>query len=46
MIRKLERQGEGAVQCCYEAGPTGEVVGRQLEEAEIDCQVIAPRRAR
>jgi len=42
LIRKLEREGEGAVQCCYEAGPTGYVLKRQLDRAGIACQVIAP----
>lgn len=42
LIRKLEREGENAVQCCYEAGPTGYVLKRQLDRAGIACQVIAP----
>ncbi len=40
LIRKLER--EDAVQCCYEAGPTGYVLKRLLDRAGISCQVIAP----
>ena len=40
LIRKLAR--EDAVQCCYEAGPTGYVLKRQLDRAGIACQVIAP----
>ena len=42
LLRKLEREGEGAVQCCYEAGPTGYVLKRQMDRAGIACQVIAP----
>jgi len=42
LIRKLEREGEGALQCCYEAGPTGYVLQRQLTRAGIDCRVVAP----
>ena len=40
LIRKLEH--EDGVQCCYEAGPTGYVLKRQLDRAGISCQVIAP----
>lgn len=40
LIRKLER--EDGVLCCYEAGPTGYVLKRQLDRAGIACQVIAP----
>jgi transposase len=42
LIRKLERETEGTLQCCYEAGPTGYVLKRQLDRAGIACQVIAP----
>ena len=42
LIRKLEREAEGALRCCYEAGPTGFVLQRQLTKAGIDCRVIAP----
>ena len=41
-IRKLEREAEGSLQCCYEAGPTGFVLHRQMDAAGIPCQVIAP----
>ncbi len=43
-IRKTIKQiGKGrSLQCCYEAGPCGYVVQRQLAGMEIDCQVIAP----
>ena len=42
LMRKLERQAEGGLQCCYEAGPTGYVLKRQMDAAGIPCQVIAP----
>lgn len=42
LIRKLERESEGRLQCCYEAGPTGYVLKRQMDRAGIPCQVIAP----
>ena len=42
LIRKLEREAVGALRCCYEAGPTGFVLQRQLNKAGIDCRVVAP----
>lgn len=42
LIRKLEREAEGTLKCCYEAGPTGFVLQRQLTRAGIDCRVVAP----
>ena len=43
LMRKLEREAEGGgLQCCYEAGPTGYVLRRQMDAAGIPCQVIAP----
>jgi transposase len=40
--RKLERAAPGAVQCCYEAGPCGYALQRQLQRGRVTCQVIAP----
>jgi len=42
LSRKLGRQSEGRLRCCYEAGPTGYVLQRQLTRAGIDCRVVAP----
>jgi transposase len=42
LLRKLERDAPGAVQCCYEAGPCGYALQRQLQRGRIRCQVIAP----
>src|ERR1700756_3438314 len=43
-IRKLFRRlgAEGELQVCYEAGPCGYPVRRQLEAMGIACAVIAP----
>lgn len=43
-IRKLFRRfaGEGDLRVCYEAGPCGYVVRRQLEAMGIVCDVVAP----
>lgn len=41
--KKLEPLGDPAlVQICYEAGPTGYDLCRQLRDLGYDCQVVAP----
>lgn len=42
LIRKLEREAPGAIVCCYEAGPCGYALQRQLTTPRLRCQVIAP----
>jgi len=42
LIRKLEREAPGPIVACYEAGPGGYALQRQLTSARIGCQVIAP----
>jgi transposase len=42
MVRKLKKEAVGPLLCCYEAGPTGYVLQRQLTRNGIDCRVIAP----
>jgi transposase len=39
-VRRLRRQG--AVRCCYEAGPCGFELQRALAEDGVSCDVIAP----
>jgi len=39
-VARLQR--EGAVRCCYEAGPCGFELRRALEARAISCDVIAP----
>lgn len=41
-VRKVEREAPGPVQCCYEAGPCGYALQRQLTSERVSCQVIAP----
>ena len=41
--RKLEKAAAGPVACCYEAGPCGYVLQRQLERGRVQCQVIGRR---
>jgi transposase len=44
LVRKLEREARGSeVRCCYEAGPCGYALKRQLErEGKVVCEVVAP----
>ncbi len=42
LVRKLEREASGPVRMCYEAGPCGYALQRQLTTARVACQVIAP----
>jgi transposase len=43
-IRKLVKKLGGAegLRCCYEAGPCGYVLYRQLVRMGVDCKVVAP----
>jgi transposase len=40
--RKLEREAPGLVRVCYEAGPCGYALQRQLTKGRVSCDVIAP----
>lgn len=42
LIRKLQREAPGPIICCYEAGPCGYALQRQLGAAGITCHVVAP----
>ena len=42
LVRKLERDAPGPVRVCYEAGPCGYALQRQMTTARVSCQVIAP----
>jgi transposase len=42
LVRKLERDAPGPVRVCYEAGPCGYALQRQLTTSRVSCQVIAP----
>jgi transposase len=44
LAKKLEKITPGEIRCCYEAGPCGFVLKRQLEQfgKRIVCEVIAP----
>lgn len=42
LVRKLEREAPGPVQCCYEAGPCGYALQRRMQRGRVTCAVIAP----
>ena len=42
LVRKLEREAPGPVRMCYEAGPGGYALQRQVTSPRVACQVIAP----
>ena len=43
LVKKLLRLAPGEVVCCYEAGPCGYVLQRELERQQrIRCMVVAP----
>lgn len=44
LVKKLVREADGGeVRCCYETGPCGHALQRQIEaEGPVICEVIAP----
>lgn len=42
MVRKLKHLGGDQVRVCYEAGPCGYALQRELRDAGLDCIVVAP----
>jgi transposase len=42
LIRKLRREAPGEIVACYEAGPCGYVLQREMEAVGICCLVVAP----
>jgi len=42
LTRKLKREGPGEVVCCYEAGPCGYALQREIQGRGIRCMVVAP----
>lgn len=41
-VKRVVKRAPGAVVCCYEAGPLGYALLRQLGELGMSCQVVAP----
>lgn len=42
LVRRLERDAPGPVRACYEAGPGGYALQRQMTTGRVSCTVIAP----
>jgi transposase len=42
LARRLRDIATGPIRCCYEAGPCGYALQRQLHAVGLDCAVIAP----
>jgi transposase len=42
LARKLTREAPGEVRACYEAGPLGFALQREMEAQGVICEVIAP----
>lgn len=42
LAARLQGLAQGGLVCCYEAGPCGYQVHRELSAAGVDCRVIAP----
>lgn len=42
LARRLNREAPGEVRCCYEAGPLGDALQRELGAQGVICEVVAP----
>lgn len=42
LAKRLLKEGTGRIRACYEAGPCGYALQRQLQAAGVECEVIAP----
>jgi len=42
LARRLNSEGPGEVRACYEAGPLGYTLQRELEAQGVICEVVAP----
>ena len=42
LARRLNREAPGEVRACYEAGPLGYALQRELEAQGVVCEVVAP----
>jgi len=42
LMKKIKKQAPGEVRVCYEAGPCGFILQRQIEEEGVSCVMIAP----
>ena len=42
MVKRIKKYAPGPIVICYEAGPCGYVLQRQIECEDVKCLVIAP----
>jgi transposase len=42
LVKRLKREAPGELRTCYEAGPCGYALQRQLRAAGVECVVVAP----
>ena len=42
LVDRLKQEAPGAIRCCYEAGPGGYALQRDLKRQGLECVVIAP----
>jgi transposase len=42
LVQRIKAQARGSIRCCYEAGPCGYVLQRDLNAQDCECTVIAP----
>ncbi len=42
LVERLKTEALGRIRCCYEAGPSGFALQRDLQRQGIECSVIAP----
>lgn len=42
LVERLKAEAPGAIRCCYEAGPSGYALQRELASQGLECAVIAP----
>lgn len=42
LIRRLKKEANGEMVCCYEAGPCGYALQREMRKANVRCMVVAP----
>ena len=42
LVKRVQKQAPGPIEFCYEAGPCGFDLMRQIEAQGVKCQVIAP----
>src|SRR5688572_18215896 len=42
LAERLRSEARGPIRCCYEAGPCGYALQRDLRRLGVDCAVIAP----